>query len=71
MLYIFFLSSGEHKPRVGDVMISFLPLAHMLERACENSMFYVGGSVGYYSGDIKELTNDLKVRNVKFLRTLT
>lgn len=51
---------GEHKPRVGDVMISFLPLAHMLERACENSMFYVGGAVGYYSGDIKELTNDLK-----------
>lgn len=52
---------GEHKPRVHDVMISFLPLAHMLERACENSVFYVGGCVGYYSGDIKELTNDLKV----------
>lgn len=41
-------------------MISFLPLAHMLERACENAMFYTGGSVGYYSGDIKQLTNDLK-----------
>lgn len=41
-------------------MISFLPLAHMLERACENAMFYAGGAVGFYSGDIKELTNDLK-----------
>lgn len=41
-------------------MISFLPLAHMLERACENAMFYAGGAIGYYSGDIKELTNDLK-----------
>jgi long-chain acyl-CoA synthetase len=41
-------------------MISFLPLAHMLERACENSVFYVGGAVGYYSGDIKELNSDLK-----------
>lgn len=41
-------------------MISFLPLAHMLERACENAMFYSGGAIGYYSGDIKELTNDLK-----------
>jgi long-chain acyl-CoA synthetase len=51
---------GDHKPRVGDVMISFLPLAHMLERACENAMFYAGGAVGYYSGDIKQLTNDLK-----------
>lgn len=43
-------------------MISFLPLAHMLERACENAVFYNGGSIGYYSGDIKELTNDLKVK---------
>lgn len=32
----------------------------MLERACENAMFYSGGAIGYYSGDIKELTNDLK-----------
>lgn len=45
---------------MGDVMISFLPLAHMLERACENALFYAGGAIGYYSGDIKELTNDLK-----------
>ena len=51
---------GEHKLKAGDVMISFLPLAHMLERACENAVFYAGGSIGYYSGDIKELTNDLK-----------
>lgn len=54
------MQMGEHKLRVGDVMISFLPLAHMLERACENAVFYNGGSIGYYSGDIKELTNDLK-----------
>lgn len=32
----------------------------MLERCCENAMYYSGGSVGFYSGDIKELTNDLK-----------
>jgi long-chain acyl-CoA synthetase len=51
---------GEQKIKSTDVMISFLPLAHMLERACENAVFYAGGSVGYYSGDIKNLTNDLK-----------
>lgn len=55
------LQLGDHRPRVGDTMISFLPLAHMLERCCENGMFYSGGAVGYYSGNIKELTNDLKV----------
>ncbi|XP_055528399.1 long-chain-fatty-acid--CoA ligase 1 isoform X1 [Wyeomyia smithii] len=54
------LQLGPHKPRVGDVMISFLPLAHMLERCCENGVYYNGGAVGFYSGDIKELTNDLK-----------
>lgn len=41
-------------------MISFLPLAHMFERCCENGMYYVGGMVGFYSGDIRELNNDLK-----------
>ncbi|XP_055592368.1 long-chain-fatty-acid--CoA ligase 1 isoform X2 [Uranotaenia lowii] len=54
------LQLGPHKPRVGDVMISFLPLAHMLERCCENAVYYNGGAVGFYSGDIKELTSDLK-----------
>lgn len=29
------LQLGEHKPVPSDVMISFLPLAHMLERCCE------------------------------------
>lgn len=48
-------------------MISFLPLAHMLERACENAVFYYGGCIGYYSGDIKELTNDLKVKKYSHL----
>lgn len=42
-------------------MISFLPLAHMFERCCENGIFYVGGAVGFYSGDIRELTNDIKM----------
>lgn len=29
------LQLGEHKPNGSDTMISFLPLAHMLERCCE------------------------------------
>lgn len=52
---------GDHRIRSSDVMISFLPLAHMFERCCENGMYYVGGAVGFYSGDIRELTNDLKM----------
>ncbi|XP_055385680.1 long-chain-fatty-acid--CoA ligase 5 isoform X2 [Condylostylus longicornis] len=54
------LQLGEHKIRAGDIMVSFLPLAHMFERCCENGMYYVGGAVGFYSGDIRQLTNDFK-----------
>uniref|UniRef100_A0A336LMH8 Long-chain-fatty-acid--CoA ligase n=1 Tax=Culicoides sonorensis TaxID=179676 RepID=A0A336LMH8_CULSO len=54
------LQFGDHKLRSTDVMISFLPLAHMLERACENGVYYLGGSVGFFSGDIKRLADDMK-----------
>ncbi|XP_001949298.1 long-chain-fatty-acid--CoA ligase 5 [Acyrthosiphon pisum] len=52
---------SQYRPSVGDVMISYLPLAHMLERCCENGMYLVGGSVGFYNGNIKFLFEDMKV----------
>ncbi|VDM96267.1 unnamed protein product [Thelazia callipaeda] len=44
----------------GDSMISFLPLAHMFERLLETAAFMCGVSVGYYSGNIKTLINDIQ-----------
>lgn len=32
----------------------------MLERCCENGAYYSGAAVGFYSGNIRDLTNDLK-----------
>lgn len=43
-----------------DVMISFLPLAHMFERVAQTSIYMEGGSVGFYSGDIQRLADDIK-----------
>lgn len=43
-----------------DVMLSFLPLAHMLERCCEVAVYIAGGAVGFYSGDIRNLADDYK-----------
>ena len=43
-----------------DVMLSFLPLAHMLERCCEVSVYIAGGAVGFFSGDIRNLVDDYK-----------
>lgn len=45
-------------------MISFLPLAHMLERYYQCVCFTVGASVGFYRGDIKLLAEDIKVRGI-------
>ncbi|KAG8184594.1 hypothetical protein JTE90_005208 [Oedothorax gibbosus] len=51
---------GEHSPNHKDVMMSFLPLAHMLERLCEVTVYMNGGSLGFYGGDIRTLMDDLK-----------
>lgn len=43
-----------------DSMMSFLPLAHMFERLIEAVMFMTGAKVGFYRGDIKHLSDDIK-----------
>lgn len=34
------LQLSDHRPKYSDVLISFLPLAHMLERICEVRILY-------------------------------
>uniref|UniRef100_A0A672ZR98 Long-chain-fatty-acid--CoA ligase n=1 Tax=Sphaeramia orbicularis TaxID=375764 RepID=A0A672ZR98_9TELE len=43
-----------------DVLISFLPLAHMFERVVEGVILIHGGRIGYFQGDIRLLMDDLK-----------
>jgi long-chain acyl-CoA synthetase len=42
-----------------DITFSFLPLAHMFERVVQSIIYTEGGRVGFFSGDIKELPDDL------------
>uniref|UniRef100_A0AAQ5Z373 Long-chain-fatty-acid--CoA ligase n=1 Tax=Amphiprion ocellaris TaxID=80972 RepID=A0AAQ5Z373_AMPOC len=42
-----------------DVMLSFLPLAHMLERVVEGVMLVQGARIGFFQGDIRRLSDDL------------
>jgi len=51
---------GMYAPRRTDVLFSFLPLSHNLERCCELAIFMAGGAVGFYSGNIKFANNDMK-----------
>lgn len=43
------------------VSISYLPLAHILERGWELFIMYMGGSVGYFSGSVDRLMEDLQL----------
>ncbi|KAK2866455.1 hypothetical protein Q7C36_002511 [Tachysurus vachellii] len=47
-------------PLSSDVLISFLPLAHMFERVVQTVLYSVGGRVGFFQGDIKLLPDDMK-----------
>nr|VDC90628.1 unnamed protein product [Brassica oleracea] len=43
-----------------DVYLSFLPLAHILDRMNEEYFFRKGASVGYYHGDLNVLRDDIQ-----------
>ncbi|XP_032383984.1 long-chain-fatty-acid--CoA ligase 1 isoform X2 [Etheostoma spectabile] len=44
-----------------DVMLSFLPLAHMFERVVEGLMIVNGARIGFFQGDIRLLSDDLNM----------
>ncbi|KAI5103341.1 long-chain-fatty-acid--CoA ligase 5, partial [Silurus meridionalis] len=47
-------------PLSTDVLISFLPLAHMFERVVQTVLYGVGGRVGFFQGDVRLLPDDMK-----------
>ena len=44
------LQLGLYAPHRTDVLFSFLPLAHTMERCAELAVYMAGGAVGFYSG---------------------
>ncbi|KAL4228419.1 Long-chain-fatty-acid--CoA ligase 6 [Mactra antiquata] len=43
-----------------DVHLSYLPLAHMYERAGQQTIFSEGGQIGFFRGDVKLLLDDMQ-----------
>jgi long-subunit acyl-CoA synthetase (AMP-forming) len=43
----------------GDVHISYLPLAHIYERVNTISCTHFGCAIGFYSGDVQKLLDDI------------
>ncbi|XP_048186830.1 long-chain-fatty-acid--CoA ligase 1 isoform X1 [Perognathus longimembris pacificus] len=54
-------TEGVFNPSTDDVLISFLPLAHMFEAVVECVMLCHGARIGFFQGDIRLLMDDLKV----------
>jgi len=44
---------------------SYLPLAHIYERNNMTTAVHLGGSVGFYSGNVQELLDDVLVRGAE------
>lgn len=44
-----------------DVYLSYLPLAHVMERIFYLCMMYYGAKIGLYGGNIAKITEDLKI----------
>lgn len=42
-----------------DVYISYLPMAHVLERVAQGFIIFKGCALGYYSGDTAQLMSDI------------
>nr|XP_056705269.1 long-chain-fatty-acid--CoA ligase 5 [Euleptes europaea] len=56
-----YLKSLEVSPcRTSDCSVSYLPLAHMFERVVQTVMYSSGARVGFFQGDIRVLTDDMK-----------
>ena len=47
--------------REGEVMCSYLPLAHIYERVSEAAALWAGSAIGYFHGNILELVDDFKL----------
>lgn len=45
----------------GTVYISYLPLAHVLERLLHAAVLQVGGRIGFFQGSVAKVLDDIKL----------
>lgn len=58
-LSVFLRTYGGPFDLQDEVFISYLPLAHIFDRATEELVICQGGAIGYWRGDIKGLVDDI------------
>ncbi|XP_072256925.1 long-chain-fatty-acid--CoA ligase 6 isoform X1 [Pyxicephalus adspersus] len=55
------VTESQWSPTSEDVHISYLPLAHMFERMVQSVVYCHGGRIGFFQGDIRLLSDDMKI----------
>ena len=61
LFLIDYISQYEHMLVSSDIFLSYLPLAHIMERVCEVAHYMVGAKIAYFSGDIPTISEDIKI----------
>ncbi|KAM6150165.1 long-chain-fatty-acid--CoA ligase 6 isoform 3-T3 [Erethizon dorsatum] len=54
------VTESQWAPTCADVHFSYLPLAHMFERMVQSVVYCHGGRIGFFQGDIRLLSDDMK-----------
>lgn len=57
---------GDSVMRKDDVHVSYLPASHIFERLVQTSMILVGGSIGFWEGDVKKLAINMQALKPSF-----
>ncbi|CAL1273049.1 unnamed protein product [Larinioides sclopetarius] len=57
---------GDSAPTKEDSVISYLPLAHIFGQMVQLKFLIVGGSIGFFSGDISKLVDDMRILQPTF-----
>ena len=63
-------TDGLEKICEKDIHLSYLPLAHVLERIIMHAFLLKGGSIGFYSGDVQKLKDDLTTLRPTFFASV-
>ncbi|KAJ3440588.1 long-chain-fatty-acid--coa ligase [Anaeramoeba flamelloides] len=48
-------------PNENDILISYLPLAHIYEKMMESWIFYGHGKIGFFTGNVRNITSDMNI----------
>ncbi|KRZ56623.1 Long-chain-fatty-acid--CoA ligase 1 [Trichinella nativa] len=69
-IFTFLQSQDDEILKKQHRLISYLPMAHVYEQLNQALCFYIGAAVGFYSGDVQQLLDDIQTLQPNWLPTV-